>query len=93
MASDGSTSGTAKSDSKWAQVKDGAIDLAAGTLGGVANVYAGQPLDTIKVKMQTFPHLYKNTIVCLKETYRLDGIRRGLYAGIFCAAKIVLSLP
>lgn len=30
-------------------LKDGAIDLLAGTLGGVANVYAGQPLDTVKV--------------------------------------------
>uniref|UniRef100_A0A1I7XPV5 Mitochondrial carrier protein n=1 Tax=Heterorhabditis bacteriophora TaxID=37862 RepID=A0A1I7XPV5_HETBA len=30
--------------------KDGAIDLIAGTIGGVANVYAGQPLDTVKVK-------------------------------------------
>ena len=29
---------------------DAAINFAAGTLGGVANVYAAQPLDTIKVK-------------------------------------------
>ncbi|VDM71496.1 unnamed protein product [Strongylus vulgaris] len=49
-------------------------------LGGIANVYAGQPLDTVKVKVQTFPNLYKNWVVCLKDTYRLDGIR-GLYAG------------
>ena len=48
--------------------------------GGTANVYAGQPLDTVKVKVQTFPHLYKNWVVCLKDTYKLDGIR-GLYAG------------
>lgn len=43
-------------------------------------MYAGQPLDTVKVKVQTFPHLYKNWVSCLKDTYRLDGIR-GLYAG------------
>uniref|UniRef100_A0A0N5AY08 Mitochondrial ornithine transporter 1 n=1 Tax=Syphacia muris TaxID=451379 RepID=A0A0N5AY08_9BILA len=61
-------------------VKDGIIDLTAGTLGGIANVYAGQPLDTIKVKMQTFPSLYKSAMGCFKETFRLDGIR-GLYAG------------
>ncbi|KAK6039288.1 hypothetical protein COOONC_23207 [Cooperia oncophora] len=48
--------------------------------GGVANVYSGQPLDTVKVKVQTFPHLYTNWITCLRDTYRLDGIR-GLYAG------------
>ncbi|CAJ0600196.1 unnamed protein product [Cylicocyclus nassatus] len=62
------------------QLKDGFIDLTAGTFGGIANVYAGQPLDTVKVKVQTFPSLYKNWVVCLKDTYRLDGIR-GLYAG------------
>ncbi|CAI5444207.1 unnamed protein product [Caenorhabditis angaria] len=61
-------------------VKDGIIDLFAGTCGGIANVYAGQPLDTVKVKVQTFPHLYSNWRVCLKDTYKLDGIR-GLYAG------------
>ncbi|VDO90953.1 unnamed protein product [Heligmosomoides polygyrus] len=60
--------------------KDGVIDLIAGTIGGTANVYAGQPLDTVKVKVQTFPHLYTNWVTCLKDTYRLDGIR-GLYAG------------
>ena len=60
--------------------KDGIIDLLAGTAGGVANVYAGQPLDTVKVKVQTFPNLYSNWVVCLKDTYKLDGIR-GLYAG------------
>lgn len=42
----------------------------------------GQPLDTVKVKMQTFPKLYsKGMIDCLLTTYKKDGIRRGLYAG------------
>jgi solute carrier family 25 (mitochondrial ornithine transporter) member 2/15 len=50
-------------------------------------VYAGQPLDTVKVKVQTFPHLYKNWVKCFTETFRLDGIR-GLYAGRFCVSKI-----
>lgn len=50
-------------------------------LGGVAVVYVGQPLDTVKVKMQTFPHLYKGMYDCLKQTLRNDGVIRGLYAG------------
>ncbi|GMR41613.1 hypothetical protein PMAYCL1PPCAC_11808, partial [Pristionchus mayeri] len=66
--------------STGSHLKDGAIDLIAGTLGGVANVYAGQPLDTVKVKVQTFPHLYTNWYRCLTDTFKLDGIR-GLYAG------------
>lgn len=59
-----------------------AIHLFAGSLGGVANAFVGQPLDTIKVKMQTFPSLYTSAIKCLHETVKTTGIRRGLYAGI-----------
>jgi solute carrier family 25 (mitochondrial ornithine transporter) member 2/15 len=40
----------------------------------------GQSLDTVKVKMQTFPHLYTNMVDCFKRTYNEGGIR-GLYAG------------
>lgn len=49
--------------------------------GGVAVVYVGQPLDTVKVKMQTFPQLYKGMYHCLKQTLKNDGVIRGLYAG------------
>lgn len=49
-------------------------------LAGIANVYAGQPLDTVKVKMQAFPSLYKSGTKCFSDTLRSDGIR-GLYAG------------
>lgn len=41
----------------------------------------GQPLDTVKVKMQTFPLIYTNMVECCKKTYLQDGIVRGLYAG------------
>lgn len=50
------------------------------TAAGIANVYSAQPLDTVKVKMQTFPELYRSGWGCCKDTFRLDGIR-GLYAG------------
>ena len=49
--------------------------------GGTASVYVGQPLDTIKVKMQTFPNLYTSSFRCFVQTLRQDGISRGLYAG------------
>lgn len=48
--------------------------------GGSANVFVGQSLDTVKVKMQTFPHLYKNMFTCFKSTFKQSGLR-GLYAG------------
>lgn len=47
----------------------------------MALVYVGQPLDTIKVKMQTFPELYRNMIDCFSRTLKSDGIAKGLYAG------------
>ena len=49
------------------------IDLVAGSLGGVANVYVGQPLDTIKVKLQTFPQLYKGATQCGVNTFKTEG--------------------
>ena len=60
---------------------DAFIDFTSGTIGGVANVYAGQPLDTVKVKMQTYPHLYRNAFYCVVQTLKLDGVAKGLYAG------------
>ncbi|KAJ8678572.1 hypothetical protein QAD02_014359 [Eretmocerus hayati] len=66
---------------KMSDFKDGFIDFVAGSAGGVALVYIGQPLDTVKVKMQTFPSLYKGMADCFMKTLRSDGFVRGLYAG------------
>lgn len=44
-------------------------------------MYVGQPLDTIKVKMQTFPKLYKSMFDCVKQTVVKEGFMKGLYAG------------
>ena len=44
-------------------------------------MYMGQPLDTVKVKMQTFPTMYRNAFHCFKSTLVNEGIIRGLYAG------------
>ena len=62
--------------------------------GGIASVYVGQPLDTVKVKMQTTPDLYKNAYECFKTTYKKDGIYRGLYAGTVpsLAAQVMIEV-
>lgn len=49
--------------------------------GGIALVYVGQPLDTVKVKMQTFPSMYNGMVDCFTKTFKADGLARGLYAG------------
>ncbi|ELW54096.1 Mitochondrial ornithine transporter 2 [Tupaia chinensis] len=70
---------------EWANRKSGsgiqaAIDLTAGAAAGTACVLTGQPFDTIKVKMQTFPGLYKGLTDCFLKTYTQVGFR-GLYKG------------
>lgn len=56
------------------------VDVLAGITGGVAYVLVGQPLDTVKVKMQLFPKMYGGMYSCLSNTVRQQGFR-GLYAG------------
>ncbi len=55
-------------------------DVISGGLGGLACVLAGQPLDTIKVKMQTYPGMYSSTFQALKTTL-VEEKFRGFYAG------------
>ncbi|KAK9300218.1 hypothetical protein QLX08_006993 [Tetragonisca angustula] len=70
-----------KENQQLNSIKAGLIDFVSGSLGGIALVYVGQPLDTIKVKMQTFPSMYKGMVNCFLQTLKTDGIIRGLYAG------------
>lgn len=63
------------------QIKHGIIDFCGGTVGGISTVLVGQPLDTVKVKMQTFPKLYSGMFDCFMKTYTIEGLFRGLYAG------------
>ncbi|XP_077578317.1 solute carrier family 25 member 15a isoform X2 [Stigmatopora nigra] len=56
------------------------IDFTAGAAGGTACVLSGQPLDTVKVKMQTFPGMYRGPAHCLAFTWKRVGLR-GLYKG------------
>lgn len=48
--------------------------------GGTACVVTGQPFDTAKVKMQTFPNMYKGLVDCFVKTYKQVGFR-GFYKG------------
>ncbi|XP_034973610.1 mitochondrial ornithine transporter 1-like [Zootoca vivipara] len=57
-----------------------AIDLMAGAAGGTARVITGQPFDTVKVKMQTFPAMYRGFVDCFVKIYKQVGFR-GFYEG------------
>ena len=60
--------------------KQAIIDFIAGSNSGIACVMVGQPLDTIKTKMQTYSCMYKNSFSCFWKVFRAEGFR-GLYAG------------
>ncbi|KAM9318103.1 solute carrier family 25 member 15a [Pholidichthys leucotaenia] len=56
------------------------VDFTAGAAGGTACVLSGQPFDTVKVKMQTFPNMYRGFIHCFISTFKQVGLG-GLYKG------------
>ena len=68
----------------------GAIDFFSGSVGSIVNVLVGLPLDTVKVKMQMYPHLYGGPFHCFRSTYRKYGFR-SLYAGMWPALAADVS--
>ncbi|XP_064488066.1 mitochondrial carnitine/acylcarnitine carrier protein-like isoform X1 [Ornithodoros turicata] len=72
-------------------------DFFAGGFGGICLIFAGHPLDTIKVRLQTMPKpapgqppLYTGTFDCAKKTVVKEGVL-GLYKGM--AAPLVGVTP
>ncbi|KAJ1643404.1 Mitochondrial carrier protein ymc2 [Coemansia asiatica] len=67
-----------------AKNNDGAMravkDCLAGSVGGIAQVFAGQPFDTVKVRLQTQPDVYKGTMDAVRKTIQNDGFS-GFYKG------------
>ncbi|XP_075157678.1 mitochondrial ornithine transporter 1-like [Haematobia irritans] len=59
-------------------------------IAGFAQVYATQPFDTVKVKLQTFPNTYRCMWECMTITYGNYGLRHGLYAGSLPAVATVI---
>ena len=57
------------------------IDMLSGMCAGTINVVVGLPMDTIKVKMQTFPADNPTVGKSIMKVARTDGLFRGLYAG------------
>jgi len=65
-------------------------DLIAGTVGGVAGIVVGHPIDTVKVRLQVDTS-YKGVLDCVAKTWRLEGptsFYKGVVAPVLCAAPI-----
>ncbi|TPX33366.1 hypothetical protein SmJEL517_g03701 [Synchytrium microbalum] len=61
---------------------DSVKDFIAGTFGGWAQVFAGHPFDTLKVRLQTQgdPPKYRNAMDCLSKSIKEEGFQ-ALYKG------------
>ncbi|KAG8678007.1 hypothetical protein FRC09_020206, partial [Ceratobasidium sp. 395] len=58
------------------------IDLAAGSVGGAAQVIVGQPLDTVKTRAQIAPRgMFKGPMDILTQTVKNEGFF-ALYKGM-----------
>jgi hypothetical protein len=65
-------------DEAWQTMKN----LIAGTIGGSAGIAAGQPLDTVKVRLQSAsPGQYRGAVHCFTQTLQQEGVR-ALYKGL-----------
>nr|XP_039248210.1 mitochondrial ornithine transporter 1-like [Styela clava] len=80
MNQDASTGNLSTITPRSRHVRDFIVDFLAGSAGGTACVYCGQPLDTIKVKMQAFPGFYRGGLDCFKQILKSEGLN-GLYKG------------
>ncbi|PVU97509.1 hypothetical protein BB561_000515 [Smittium simulii] len=60
--------------------RQAALNCLAGSVGGVGQVLAGQPFDTIKVRIQSQPKEYRGAFDCLKKLVGENGVQ-GLYKG------------
>lgn len=69
---------------------EGFRDTLAGGLGGLSCALAGQPFDTVKVKQQTYPHVYVSPYQTLARTYWREGGIRAVYAG--CGAAMAVNI-
>ncbi|XP_072171262.1 mitochondrial ornithine transporter 1-like [Diadema setosum] len=75
---------------KMVELYEATVDFTAGAIGGVACTIVGQPFDTVKVKMQTYPHLYKSSMHCLRHTLGKEGVR-GLFEGTTPALAAIVG--
>ena len=70
---------------------EGVRELISGSVGGIVSCVAGHPLDTVKTRVQAFPHLYRNSLDCCAKIVRNEGARalgKGLLPPVLAQAGI-----
>ena len=56
-----------------ANLRDVSRDLFSATIGSICCCYTGQPLDTVKVRMQTNPAVYNGIMQTVTRTIQAEG--------------------
>ena len=56
-------------------------EFIAGNVGGVMGIVTVYPLDTIKIRIQTYPNLYKSSFDVIKRMHKKSGIT-SMYRGL-----------
>jgi len=64
-------------------------DVVSSLVGATLCTYTGQPLDTIKVRMQTNPNMFRGPIQALFQTAKNEGIR-ALFKGSIPALSVAV---
>jgi len=64
-----------------------------GALAGLITVYATQPIDTVKTRMQSIEakHLYKNTFQCAAVIFKKEGILTFWSGALPRLARLMMS--
>jgi solute carrier family 25 carnitine/acylcarnitine transporter 20/29 len=67
-------------------VRSNSIKMLCGGLSGCIGIVAGQPLDMLKIRLQTEPGVHKSSYSCFTQIIRNEGFRslyKGMAAPIF----------
>ena len=67
--------------SPWETSGDTLKHQLTGAMAGISRALVGHPFDTVKVKMQTHPELYRSSMDALYVVMKTEGVR-GLYRGV-----------
>jgi len=78
--------------SNRAEMVSPTVDAIAGFASGSCSIAAGQPFDTVKVRMQTqTPRLFRSTLHCFSDTIQVEGWRalcKGMLSPLLTASAI-----
>jgi Mitochondrial carrier protein len=59
---------------QMSHLRSALVEATASVVGSFACVYTGQPLDTVKVRLQSRPHAYSSALQCLTKTLKQESV-------------------